>query len=335
MATRSLSERSICGLNTWKLFRPRSFAWYIAVSECLSSSPMVAPSRGNRLTPMLTVATSARPSIMTGALSTSLMRVAAMRDFVGRIDLVEHDDEFVAAHADDDVRGTHRGAHALGDFLQQLVADFVTARVVDVLEAVEVEEQHREHLAVFLPARDRLGQVRLQEQPVRQPGQVIVIGEFVEALLVGEQLCLRFLSLGQVAHQVGHEPAVARFDRHAAHFDVHLPAVLEPLHELDAAARLDARQRRDHRVLRIVRTAQHGQHRAAAQFVQRESELLLHGGIRIDDLAGARVGHQQSVLRLFDDGAVARFERQAVGVEAARARDQQHRDDREAADQQA
>jgi hypothetical protein len=51
--------------------------------------------------------------------------------------------------------------------------------------------------------------VRLQEQPVRQPGQVIVIGELVEALLVGEQLALGLLSLGQVAHQVGHQAPIA------------------------------------------------------------------------------------------------------------------------------
>ena len=99
--------------------------------------------------------------------------------------------------------------------------------------------------------------------------------------------------------------------------------------------RFDARQRRDDRILRIVRTAQHGQHRAPAQLVEREAELLLHGGVRIDDFAGARIGHQQAVLRLLDDGAVTRLERQAVGAEAARARHQQHRDDGETADQQA
>src|SRR5215510_4842820 len=124
MATRSLRSRSICGLNTWKLLRPRSFAWYMAVSACLSSSPMVAPSRGNMLTPMDTVATIARPSIITGADSTSLMRVAAP-----------------AYH---DVGRSHRCAYALGDFLQQLVADLVAARIVDVLKAIQVEEQHRE-----------------------------------------------------------------------------------------------------------------------------------------------------------------------------------------------
>ncbi len=243
-------------------------------------------------------------------------------------------DELVASHANDDIRGTHRRAHALGDFLQQLVAHFVAARVVDVLETIQVEEQHREHLPGFLAARERLGQVRLQEQAVRQSREVIVIGELVEPLLVGEQLGLRLLSFGKIAHQIGDQAAVAGLDGHAAHFHVDLPAVLEPLHQLDAAAGFDARQCCYHRVLRIVRAAQHGQHRAPAQFLQRESELFLYGGVCIDNFAGARVGHQQSVLRLFDDGAVARFQRQAVGAEPPRTCHEQHRDDGESADQQ-
>ena len=55
MATRCLSLRFMIWLNICTLLRPRSFAWYIAVSECLRSSPMSAPSRGNRLTPTLPV----------------------------------------------------------------------------------------------------------------------------------------------------------------------------------------------------------------------------------------------------------------------------------------
>ena len=76
-----------------------------------------------------------------------------------------------------------------------------------------------------------------------------MVGELVEALLVGEQLALGLLALGQVAHQVGHQAPVAGFDGHATHFDVYLPPVLEPLHQLDTAAGFDARQRRDHLVL--------------------------------------------------------------------------------------
>jgi hypothetical protein len=59
---------------------------------------------------------------------------------------------------------------------------------------------------------------------------VIVVRELVEALLIGDQLRLRLLPLGQVAHQVRHESAIARLDRYATHFDVDLAAVLEPLH---------------------------------------------------------------------------------------------------------
>jgi hypothetical protein len=42
----------------------------------------------------------------------------------------------------------------------------------------------------------------LQEQPVRQTRERVVIGELVEALLVGEQLGLRLLSLRQIAHEI-------------------------------------------------------------------------------------------------------------------------------------
>jgi hypothetical protein len=67
-------------------------------------------------------------------------------NLVGGVHAIQHHDELVAAHANDNIRGTHRRAHAPGDLLEQLVADFVTTRIVDVLEAVEIEEQYREHL---------------------------------------------------------------------------------------------------------------------------------------------------------------------------------------------
>jgi hypothetical protein len=51
----------------------------------------------------------------------------------------------------------------------------VAARVVDVLEAVEIEEQHREHGAVFQAARDGLGKMSLQEQAIGQARERVVV----------------------------------------------------------------------------------------------------------------------------------------------------------------
>ena len=53
-------------------------------------------------------------------------------------------DEFVAALPADRVRAAHAIHQALGDGLQQLVADRMAQGIVDVLEAVQIQEQHRD-----------------------------------------------------------------------------------------------------------------------------------------------------------------------------------------------
>jgi hypothetical protein len=57
-----------------------------------------------------------------------------------------HDDEFVAAHPRDGVRLADQGAQALGDDLQQLVADGMTKGIVDGLELIEIEVVNRDQL---------------------------------------------------------------------------------------------------------------------------------------------------------------------------------------------
>ena len=62
------------------------------------------------------------------------------------------------------------------DRLQQPVADRVPERVVDVLEAVEVQEQHRDLVLVARGQRDRLADPVVEKHPVRQAGQEVVLG---------------------------------------------------------------------------------------------------------------------------------------------------------------
>jgi hypothetical protein len=92
-------------------------------------------------------------------------------------DLVVHtardDDELVATEPGHDVLGLadHLG-EALRDDDEQLVAGMVTQRVVDVLEAVEVEEDHREGPLV---GEQRLGALAGRE-PVVQAGELVAPG---------------------------------------------------------------------------------------------------------------------------------------------------------------
>ena len=68
---------------------------------------------------------------------------------------------------------------------QQQVADRVAERIVDVLEAVEVEEQHRELAAPAMRAGDRLSDAVGQQRAIGQAGQRVVVRHVHDAL-VGE-----------------------------------------------------------------------------------------------------------------------------------------------------
>ena len=61
-----------------------------------------------------------------------------------------------------------------------MVAGSVAERVVDHLEVVEVDEQHRDLLAA---AGDQLAQALQEERPVRQPRERVVMRLVVELAL--------------------------------------------------------------------------------------------------------------------------------------------------------
>ena len=93
----------------------------------------------------------------------------------------------------------HRGDDAAPGFDQQFVADRVADAVVDQLEAVQVEEQHRERAPVVgsaARALDRRGQAFEQLRAVGQAGQRVVLR------LVGE-LLLGAHALADLRQQLG------------------------------------------------------------------------------------------------------------------------------------
>ena len=63
--------------------------------------------------------------------------------------------------------------------LQQQIARGMAEGVVDVLEAVEVEQQQGRHVAPAADAGDRLLEPLEQQDPVGQPGQGVVHGEIL------------------------------------------------------------------------------------------------------------------------------------------------------------
>jgi hypothetical protein len=95
-----------------------------------------------------------------------------------------HDDhELVAADTRDRVALAHAHEDPARDRLQQAVAELVAERIVDGLEAVEVEEKHGHLRTCAMTLRDRLLDAVAQQYAVGQPGERVVMRHVRHALL--------------------------------------------------------------------------------------------------------------------------------------------------------
>src|SRR5437660_4972886 len=151
---------------------------------------------------------------------------------LGALGALHHHDELVATHAHDDVFRAHCGAYALRHDLQQLVTRLVAAGVVDVLEAIQIEEQHRKHRAAALGILDGAGKIGGQEQAVRQTGQLIMVREVIQVLLFLQQLRFRLAAHRDVVRGERQYVPLVEVQTMPADFDVAKRAILAPLPRL-------------------------------------------------------------------------------------------------------
>lgn len=101
-------------------------------------------------------------------------------DVVGVGQVLAEEDEFVAGDPGQRVAGADHRGQPLRDGDQQLVADGMPVGVVDPLETVEVDEQHRRGAVGPLGPSSRMLQPLLEQQPIRKPGHRIVQGDVPE-----------------------------------------------------------------------------------------------------------------------------------------------------------
>ena len=100
--------------------------------------------------------------------------------------------ELVAAEPGHGVAGPHAGVQALGHLDEQPVPGGVAEAVVDLLEAVQVEEQHRHRGRLALGPLEGVVDPVLEQGPVGQRGQRVVEG-------LVDELVLELAALGDVA----------------------------------------------------------------------------------------------------------------------------------------
>ena len=93
------------------------------------------------------------------------------------IRLGQQDGELVAAKPCHGVRLTKRGTQPRRHDLQHLIAGVMSERVVDVFEAVEIENQQRQRTHLALGLEQPLVQSIVKQGSVREVGQLVVKGE--------------------------------------------------------------------------------------------------------------------------------------------------------------
>src|SRR5260370_1370442 len=138
--------------------------------------------------------------------------------------------ELIAAKQRDGVSGPQHAAQSRCHLLQEAVASIMAERVVDVLESIEVEEQHAEHPLIATRGEQGLAQAVSEKAAIRETGQRVV-----ECLVFeGVGVCL---ALGDVAH--GGDEQVPWSDMHRADHELEREqaAVLALAHRLVRAAR--------------------------------------------------------------------------------------------------
>ena len=157
-----------------------------------------------------------------------LQHVLGDRPCGGLLGARQEHGKLVSADAGDDVGVAHsRGNHS-ADVADHLIAACVAERVIDVLEAVDVDQQHRRLPAVAIDERHFLREALLELAPVEQPGQPVAIGE-----LTYERLAA--LAFGGVADRAQHERSLVGLERADADLDGELGAILAATVQIEVA----------------------------------------------------------------------------------------------------
>jgi hypothetical protein len=153
-------------------------------------------------------------------------------DVVGMLGVSGQDSELVASQPRDGVGRAKHAAQPGGHLLQEAVAPVVSERVVDVLEAIEVEEQHAEHLLVAARREQCLAQAVTEQASVGQPGERVVQGLVFERVGVS-------LALGDVAERGDEQVPGADLHRADDELEREQASVLAFAHRLVSAADRD------------------------------------------------------------------------------------------------
>ncbi len=144
----------------------------------------------------------------------------AVSEARGLVRALEQDSELVAAEPRHAVALANALGQHVGDLDQGLVPGLVAERVVDHLEAVDVDEQHRRAVVVAADPVDRAFELVQEPAPVGKVDEDVLIGETVEqlhALVQLRDLAPQPPDFSEQRVRIGH------FDDHIIHGSPEIP----------------------------------------------------------------------------------------------------------------
>ena len=142
--------------------------------------------------PMLPDSANSWSSMRNGSAHASSSFAGDAREIGFALVVLDQYHELVTALPCDEIRAAEAALQPPRDVPQHHVTGAVAERVVHELEAVEVDEHHRETPAVPAHPLQRADQRQLKRNPVGQPGESVVLRQETDALLGS-------LALGDVA----------------------------------------------------------------------------------------------------------------------------------------
>ena len=171
---RSLAWPRMTASKSSKPPRPFSLARYIAASASPTRSSAVRVRSPATAMPTLAETNCSVVPSSNGRASAAGHALGDADRHLGLGEVVADDAELVAAEARDRVARAQHLGEPPGQQAQQLVAGAVAERVVDELEAVEVEEQHGDRRPAARAVVERQREAVHEQRAVRQAGQRVV-----------------------------------------------------------------------------------------------------------------------------------------------------------------
>ena len=212
----------------------------------------------------------------------------------------QHHHEFIAAETGHDVAFAYAVAQALRHVLEQCIAYCMPERVVDGLEAIQIQEDHRQRTLFPVGHGECLLELALQTEAVDQAGKGVMVGELAD-LCLGQFACGDVRETGDVMGKATVGVAHDR-DRHPLRIE---RAVFSPI---------------QHLALPVAYLFEGGRHRlmGVVECLTGHQHLRVLASNVVDGVARqageGRIHRQDAVVAVTDeDGFAAVFEH--VGVE--------------------